>query len=54
MKNTLFNHQIRHQSTPLSADSLYIKQQSAAREAYQRLPTGFSAAFQGTDYAIVR
>jgi hypothetical protein len=44
MKNTLFNHQIRHQSTPSSADSIYIKQQSATREAYMRLFAGFSAA----------
>jgi len=44
MKNTLFKRRIRHQSTPLSADSLYIKQQSATREAYKRLFAGFSAA----------
>jgi len=44
MKNTLFNHQIRHQSPPSSADSLYIKQQSATREAYMRLFAAFSAA----------
>ena len=44
MKNTLCKHQIGHQSTLLSADSLYKKQQSAVREADQRLPTGFSAA----------
>jgi len=44
MKHTLFKHKIRHQGTPWSADSLYIKQQSATREAYQRLLTGFSAA----------
>jgi len=44
MKNTLSNHQIRPQSTPSSADSLYIKQQSATREAYKRLSAGFSAA----------
>jgi len=44
MKNTLFKYQIGHQSTILSAGSLYTKQQSAAREADQRLPNGFSAA----------
>jgi len=44
MKNTLFKHQIRPQSTPWSANSLYIKQQSDTREAYKRLFAGFSAA----------
>jgi len=44
MKNTLFKYQIGHQSTLLSAGSLYTNQQSAAREADQRLPNGFSAA----------
>jgi hypothetical protein len=44
MKNTLFNHQIRHQSTPWCANSLYIKQQFAVCEADQRLPTCSSAA----------
>jgi len=44
MKNTLFKHPIRHQGTSWSADLLYIKQQSATREAYIRLFAGFSAA----------
>jgi hypothetical protein len=44
MKNTLFKRQIRHQSTPMSTDSIYIKQQFAVREADQRLLAGFSAA----------
>jgi len=44
MKNTLFKQQIRHQGVSWSAGSLYTKQQSAALEADQPVPTGFSAA----------
>ena len=35
-ENTLFKRQIRHQYTQWSTDSLHMKQQSSAREAYQR------------------
>jgi hypothetical protein len=40
MKNTLF----KLQCTPWTAALIYVKKQSGAHLAYQRLLTGFSAA----------